>query len=169
MKKIIALLILVILFTGCSLKNINDDDINSDKVATEETCNASDFSKCQVKLDGKKLTYYVETDDHILMDFVMDCQHWLGIYNKRKRTSEIAEIDMYFNDKYRFTFGKIKGMDQSAIYSAVRYEGVYDMWLGHTERLNLEKLYPNQVRNLRKLFPKLKEEGNPFVAIYSLK
>lgn len=28
MKKIIALLILVILFTGCSLKNINNDDIN---------------------------------------------------------------------------------------------------------------------------------------------
>jgi len=112
---------------------------------------------------------YVETDDYILMDFVMDCQRWLGIYNKRKRTSEIAEIDMYFNDKYRFTFGKIKGMDQSAIYSAVRYEGVYDMWLGHGKHVNFEKTYPNQVRNLRKLFPKLKEDGNPFIAIYSLK
>ena len=43
--------------------DINDDDINNDKVATEDSCDASDFSKCQVKLDGKKLTYYVETDD----------------------------------------------------------------------------------------------------------
>lgn len=112
---------------------------------------------------------YVETDDYILMDFVMDTQCWLGIYNKRKRTSEIAEIDMYFNDKYRFAFGTIKGMDQSAIYSAVRYEGIYKMWLGHGKHVNFEKTYPNQVRNLRKLFPKLKEEGNPFIAIYSLK
>lgn len=112
---------------------------------------------------------YIETDDYILMNFVMDTQRWLGIYNKRKHTSEIAEIDAFYNDKYNIPFGTIKGMDQTAIYSAVRYEGVYKMWLGHGRHVNYEKLYPNQVRNLRKLFPKLEEDGNPFVAIYSLK
>ena len=102
------------------------------------------------------------------MDFVMDTQYYLGIYNKRKRTSEIAEIDIY-NDIYRFSFGTIKGMDQSAIYSAVSYEGVYNTWLGHSKRVNFEKLYPRQVKNLRKRFPHLEEDGNPFIAIYSLK
>ena len=110
---------------------------------------------------------YIETEEYILMDFVMDAQRWLGIYNKRKRTSEIAEIDMYC-DKYRFAFGTIRGMDQSAIYTAINYESVYNTWLGHSERVNYEKLYPEQVANLRKLFPNLKEEGNPFIAIYSL-
>ena len=111
---------------------------------------------------------YIENDDYILMDFVMNTQYYLGIYNKRKRTSEIAEIDIY-NDIYRFSFGTIKGMDQSAIYSAVSYEGVYNTWLGHSKRVNFEKLYPKQVKNLRKRYPHLEEDGNPFIAIYSLK
>ena len=34
--------------------------------------------------------------------------------------------------------------------------------------VNFEEEYPEQVNNLRKLFPKLEEDGNPFIAIYSL-
>ena len=111
---------------------------------------------------------YIETNNYLLMDFVMDGQLHLGIYNKKNHTSEIALLDCY-QDKYVFSFGLIKGMDQSSIYSAVDYEGVYNMWLGHNEYCNFEKLYPEQVNNLRKLFPKLEEDGNPFIAIYSLK
>lgn len=124
-----------------------------------------------LRLLGEKIDnifYFVETNDCLLMDFVMDGQFHLGIYNKKNHTSEIVRLDCY-QDKYVFSFGQIKGMDQSAIYSAVDYEGVYNMWLGHNEYCNFEKLYPNQVNNLRRLFPKLEENGNPFIAIYSLK
>jgi len=110
---------------------------------------------------------YIETADYLLMDFVMDGQFHLGIYDKNNHTSEIARLDCY-DDEIIFSFGQIKGMDQSAIYSVVDYEGVYKMWLGHNKVVNFEKLYPEQVDNLRKLFPKLEEDGNPFIAIYSL-
>ncbi len=111
---------------------------------------------------------YEETDDYILMDFIMNGQTHLGIFNKADHSSEIASLGCY-DDEIIFSFGQIKGMDQSAIYSVVDNEGVYDMWLGHNEYNNFEELYPQQVENLRKLFPHLEENGNPFVAIYSLK
>ena len=111
---------------------------------------------------------YIETDKYLLMDFRMNDEYYMGIYNKHKHTSEIASLG-YYEDEYIFRFGNIRGMDQSAIYSVVDYEGVYKRWLGHSKTVNYEEKYPRQVNNLRKLFPKLKEEGNPFVAIYSLK
>ena len=111
---------------------------------------------------------YVETDDNLLMNFKMDAQHWLGIYDKNKHTSEIASLDCY-EDDYFFSFGEIRGMDRSAIYSTIEYEDVYDVWVGHNKYVNFEDEYPKQVNNLRKLFPKLEEDGNPFIAIYSLK
>ena len=110
---------------------------------------------------------YIETNKYLLMDFIMDDEYFMGIYNKRKRTSEIVSLG-YYQDEYIFRFGYIKGMDQSAIYSVVDYEGVYKRWLGHSKTVNYEEKYPRQVKNLRKLFPHLKEEGNPFIAIYSL-
>ena len=109
-----------------------------------------------------------ETDDYILMDFIMNGQNHLGIFNKEDHSSEIVSLDCY-DGEIIFSFGDIKGMDQSAIYTAVNYDGVYNMWLGHDIVNNFEKLYPRQVDNLRKLFPHLEENGNPFVAIYSLK
>ena len=111
---------------------------------------------------------YIETDKYLLMDFRMNDEYYMGIYNKRKHSTEIASLG-YYEDEYIFRFGNIRGMDQSAIYSVVDYERVYKRWLGHSKTVNYEKKYPRQVNNLRKLFPKLKEEGNPFIAIYSLK
>lgn len=111
---------------------------------------------------------YEETDDYILMDFVMDGLFRLGVYYKHNQTSEITNLDSYENE-YLLSFGWIKGMDQSAIYSVVEYEDVYDVWVGHDKYTNYEEEFPNQVNNLRKLFPHLEENGNPFIAIYSLK
>lgn len=110
---------------------------------------------------------YLETNDYLLMDFIIDGHFRMGVYNKHDQTSEITEIDCY-QDKYIFSFGQIKGMDQSAIYSVVDYEGVYDIWLGHNKYCNYEELYPKQVNNLRRLFPKLEEDGNPFIAVYEI-
>ena len=123
------------------------------------------------KLDMEKIANiynYEETDDYILMDFVMDGLYRLGVYYKHNQTSEITSLDSYENE-YLLSFGWIKGMDQSAIYSVVEYEDVYDVWVGHDKYTNYEEEFPNQVNNLRKLFPKLEENGNPFIAIYSLK
>ena len=110
---------------------------------------------------------YEETDDYLLMDFIMDGEHCIGIYNKQTHTSEIARLDCY-EDEYGFPFGKIKGLGQTSIYSVIDYEDVYELWLGHNKYVNFEEEYPEQVNNLRKLFPKLEEDGNPFIAIYSL-
>lgn len=124
-----------------------------------------------MKLSMEKITNiynYEETDDFILMDFIMNGQTHLGIYNKYNHSSEIVRLDWY-QKEYVFPFGRIRGMDQSAIYSVVDNEGVYNMWLGHNKVANFEKMYPQQVDNLRKLFPHLEENGNPFIAIYSLK
>lgn len=123
------------------------------------------------KLDMEKIANlynYEETDDYILMDFVMDGLFRLGVYYKHNQTSEITSLDSYENE-YLLSFGCIKGMDQSAIYSVVEYEDVYDVWVGHDKYTNYEEEFPNQVNNLRKLFPHLEENGNPFIAIYSLK
>ena len=112
--------------------------------------------------------YYVETSEYILMSFILDHQYCLGIYNKHTQTTEIARQTCYVGE-YLFSFGQIRGMDQSAIYSILNYEEIYEVWHGHNEFVNFEKDYPKQVDNLRKLFPHLEENGNPFIAIYSLK
>ena len=109
-----------------------------------------------------------ETSDYILMDFYMGGQFYLGIYNKNNQDTEILSLNCYV-DEYFFPFGLIKGVSQSTIYSAIEYEYVYDVWVGHNKYINYEEKYPKQVSNLRKLFPHLEENGNPFIAIYSLK
>ena len=111
---------------------------------------------------------YVETDNYLLMEFTMDCQRCIGIYNKRTQNSEIARLENY-KDKYLTSFGAIIGMDQFAIYSVLDYENIYQLWLGHNKYVNFEEKFPQQVKNICKLFPKLEEDGNPFIAIYSLK
>ena len=111
---------------------------------------------------------YVETDNYLLMEFTMDCQRCIGIYNKRTQNSEIALLENY-KDKYLTSFGAIIGMDQFAIYSVLDYENIYQLWLGHNKYVNFEEKFPQQVKNICKLFPKLEEDGNPFIAIYSLK
>lgn len=112
--------------------------------------------------------HYAETEDNLLLDFIMDGQDYMGIYDKSSRTTEIADLDSYV-DEFVFSFGTIRGMDESAIYSVVDYEGVYSMWVGHNQYNDFEKLYPKQVSNLRKLYPQMQETGNPFIVRYSLK
>lgn len=129
-----------------------------------------DNEKEWMKLKYNKISNinnYVETDKYLLMDFSMNAEHWLGIYNKRKHTAEIASLNNY-NGEYSFSFGRIRGMDQSAVYSTVEHEDIYELWRGHNKYVNFEEKFPQQVKNLRKLFPHLKEDGNPFIAIYSL-
>lgn len=137
-------------FPGFSTESLKEEELS--RLMMETVANIFNFE---------------ETDDYILMDFIMDGQACLGIYDKNKDISKIALLDRY-EGEYVFSFGEIKGMDQSSIYSVVNYEDVYEWWYGHNEYVNLEELYPKQINNLRKLFPKLEEEGNPFIAIYSL-
>ena len=123
------------------------------------------------KLVMEKITNiynYEETDDYILAEFVLDGQIRLGIYNKHHHTSEITRLNCY-KGKYLFSFGKIRGMDQSAIYSVVDYEDIYELWIGHNKYVDFERSHPKQVENIRKRFPHMEEDGNPFIAIYSLK
>ena len=52
---------------------------------------------------------YIETDKYLLMDFRMNDEYYMGIYNKRKHSTEIASLG-YYEDEYIFRFGNIRGM-----------------------------------------------------------
>ena len=110
---------------------------------------------------------FQETDNHLIIKFLYKGQDLLGVYNKEKQEVNITTLEAY-KDKYFFGFGDIIGFDEKTIYSIIDSEDIKRMWDGKDEYNNYEEKYPTQVANLRKKFKTIREDGNPFLVMYSI-
>lgn len=110
---------------------------------------------------------FQETKNHLIVYLLYKGQYLMGVYNKEKQEVNIATLEPY-EDKYFFGFGNIISFDEKTIYTIIDAERIKTMWDGKDEYNNFEEEYPNQVKNLREKFDTIREDGNPFLIMYSL-
>ncbi len=136
-----------------------------------------DVSKAEIMNDDKRrelVNKYVyrfynfqETENHLVVHFIFQGQNLLGVYNKKEKEANIVELSAY-EGKYFFSFGNIIGFDEETIYTTVEASKMKRMWDGKDEYNNFEEKYPEQIDNLRKKFKTIREDGNPFLVMYSI-
>lgn len=110
---------------------------------------------------------FQETNKYLIVRVIYNGQYLLGVYCKADKSTNIVTLEPY-EDKYFFSFGDIVGFDENAIYSINDASRIKKYWDGKDAYNNFEEDYPQQVKNLRTKFKSIKEEGNPFLIIYSL-
>lgn len=111
--------------------------------------------------------YFQETENHLIVHFIFKGQNLLGVYNKNSKEANIVSLNPY-EGKYFFSFGNIIGIDEETLYTSIDAWNMKRIWDGKDEYNNFEKTYPNQVNNLREKFKTMREDGNPFLVMYSL-
>ncbi len=110
---------------------------------------------------------FQETKNHLIVKFLYKNQDVLGVYNKKQKGANIVTLNPY-EEKYFFPFGKIIGFDEETIYTVVEASSMKKIWNGKDEYNNFEEKYPSQIDNLRKKFKTIREDGNPFLIMYSI-
>ena len=97
-------------------------------------------------------------------------QYMMVVYDKSSKSMQMVSLDLIHDDDYFFSFGDLIDMDENHIYSIIGANRINPVLKGHSEYIDYESLYPNQVKNLRdKLGNGIDPDGNPILAIYHLK
>ncbi|MDR1338986.1 MAG: 6-bladed beta-propeller [Prevotellaceae bacterium] len=111
--------------------------------------------------------HFQETDNHLIIHTLYSGQNLLGVYNKNTSKSYVARLEAY-TGKYFFSFGRIIGIDEKAIYALVDASSMKTAWEGKNEYNDFRTQYPEQIKRFREKFSNIDEEGNPFLVIYSI-
>jgi hypothetical protein len=109
--------------------------------------------------------HFQETKNHLIVAFVYQGQYLLGVYDKKNAKTHLAKLSPN-QDEYFISFGRIVSMDEKAIYALIEADDMKRSWDGKDEYNDFWKKYSRQIKNLRKKFDHINEEGNPFLVIY---
>lgn len=113
---------------------------------------------------------FQETESKILAMVLYKGQYMMVVYDKSSKSMQMVSLDLIHDDDYFFSFGDLIDMDENHIYSIIGANRINPVLKGHSEYIDYESLYPNQVKNLRdKLGNGIDPDGNPILAIYHLK
>ncbi|MDH6343628.1 hypothetical protein M2480_002386 [Parabacteroides sp. PFB2-12] len=111
--------------------------------------------------------HFQETDSHLIVNFLYQGQYILGVCDKKKREADLVKLDPY-EGKYFFSFGAIVGLDENTIYTVVESSTIKRIWDGKDEYNNYEEKFPSQVKNLKDKFDIVRDDGNPFLIMYTI-
>jgi hypothetical protein len=120
-----------------------------------------------LKLYINEIRHFQETQNHLIAEVIHNYQFRLCVYNKQTGKTYIAKEEFH-RDKYVFSFGKIIGVDEKAIYTLLNASDVKEFWVGKNQYVDFEAMYPEQIKRLREKFSNIDDEGNPFLVIYSI-
>jgi hypothetical protein len=116
----------------------------------------------------RRFYYFQETDKWTIVLFLHQGQDKIGLYDKQN--DKVCYVRLDVNDsKYFIGFGNIVGIDETAIFAKMDAQNVKRMWTGKDQYNDFWPQHGEQIENLRKKFPVVDEEGNPYLLIYSLK
>lgn len=117
----------------------------------------------------REIEAFQETDNFLILELLYQGQSLLGVYNKENKQGNIATLEPYA-DKYFFSFGRLIGMDENAIYTMVDAVTMKRYIDGKDAYNNFEELYPQQIERLRNRFSDLEIDvsSNPFLITYYL-
>lgn len=111
---------------------------------------------------------FQETDKDLIWYVIKQGQPHLLVYDKERKAARSYVLSRYVGDLL-MSFGQVTGMNQKEILTIHDAARLYDVWKGHNQYNDFEKLYPKQVRNLRRQISKIDPEGNPFLVIYQIR
>lgn len=127
-----------------------------------------DFGKQQDNAQIAKTYWFQEMDRYCLVRLLINGQYVTGVYDKIHKEAKYYHNYCY-TGKYFLGSWQMLGVDSEAIYCAIDRQDMYDVWTGTNGYVDFAAEYPEQVKNLRKDFPNMQREGNPFLAIYSIR
>lgn len=110
---------------------------------------------------------FQETGKHVVVHFIFQGQNLVAVYNKKTKSAEVVRLSPY-EGKYFIPFGEIIGFDQKTIYTTIEASNLKRIWDGKDAHNNFEEKYPTQINNLRRKIKSIREDGNPFLVLYSI-
>ncbi len=111
---------------------------------------------------------FQETDSYLLSLVYVNGQPIIAAYDKESGKGKALSLANYIDD-CMLGGGKPISISENEIFAIQDASGMYDVWKGGNEYNDFEKDRPTQVKNLRKRFKNIDEDGNPFLIIYHLR
>ncbi len=111
---------------------------------------------------------FQETDSYLLSLVYVNGQPIIAAYDKESGKGKALSLANYIDD-YMLGGGKPISISENEIFAIQDASGMYEVWKGGNEYNDFEKDRPTQVKNLRKRFKNIDEDGNPFLIIYHLR
>ncbi len=111
---------------------------------------------------------FQETDSYLLSLVYVNGQPIIAAYDKESGKGKALSLANYIDD-YILGGGKPISISENEIFAIQDASGMYEVWKGGNEYNDFEKDRPTQVKNLRKRFKNIDEDGNPFLIIYHLR
>ncbi len=111
---------------------------------------------------------FQETDGYLLSLVHMNGQPIIAAYDKESGKGKALSLANYIDDCL-LGFGKPICISENEIFAIQDASGMYDVWKGGNEYNDFEKDRPTQVKNLRKRFKNIDEDGNPFIVRYRIR
>lgn len=138
----------------------------------KELISAEQYDKFMQDINNRnnyieRIHYFQETNNFLVASVLYRGQILLCVYNKRTAKSILTKLDPYIG-KYFHSFGKIVWIDEKAIYTLIDASTIKQMAAGKNANNDFESQYSDQVKRLRTKFPDVREDGNPFLIIYSI-
>ena len=115
------------------------------------------------------IDYFQETDDFVIIGFNFGGQNRLGLYNKQEKTTQVYALAP-LTQPYFFSFGKLIGMNEQAIFTLVVAYSMLNFLKGKNGNNDFEGKYPEQIKRLRKALQgiEITETSNPFLITYTI-
>ena len=111
---------------------------------------------------------FQETDKYLLSLVLVNGQYVIATYDKESGKGKVLSLANYIDDCL-LGFGTPVCMNENEIFAVKDASVMHDVWKGGNEYNDFEKDRPTQVKNLRKRFKNIDEDGNPFLVRYRIR
>jgi hypothetical protein len=105
---------------------------------------------------------FQETNNHLITEFIYYGVTLVCVYDKRTKEVQVTITQMN-NQEYFMPFGHIIGFDEKSIYTLVEAEHMKFYWEGK----NMPE-HGEQIKRLREKIGPVREDGNPYLLIYTI-
>ena len=126
----------------------------------------------QMQLDAnyiKRFQRIQETSDYLFIYFMYQGQNYVSVYDKENKESLCIFLNDGIKDLFPMSFGNIVGTDNDMIISTVDADYIHDLYRGGNEHNDFDKMYPNEMKNLRHTIDKVNYNNiNPYIIVYKV-
>jgi hypothetical protein len=114
----------------------------------------------------RKFNYFQETNNHLIVEFEYLGQ-FLACYDKRTKEVQVTQTPVN-NQEYFVSFGNIISFDEKSIYTLINAEDMKEFWEGKNKYNDFWPEHGEQIKRLREKIGPVREEGNPYLVIYTI-
>ncbi len=164
---------------GYQLSHFAADDMQSsttldfgDLALPEQSASMLDDRELQAQNASKyvcSISRAQETDKNLLIFYIFAGQEQLVVCDKSGANPKQINLSATsLKSIYPISFGGVIGSDPKHIITVAPFETVNNLYVGHDEYNDFEKLYPQQIKHLRTVVPAPGDNDNPYILIYDI-